>query len=291
MILTDRDYFIFRKLGRYHLTASMLAALSQTYRNRVGERQPFTTLQGVSRRLKQLADARLVTFQPLRCFHNTHCYRLTRKGAKLILTPEQYHREKHSKALFSGFSVQKEAHTLTTSLVAVKLEIDADRAGISLPLFVRDGDFTATVELDDKKRKLIPDGTVVLTGRGDPQLFFIEIDRSTELLSTFAEKVRKYLAFDERHPTILLKDNGQHYPCSSFRVLTFCKSDERLQNLVHITAKTARSRKHRVFHFFTLDHILNEDGLQARNSLSEASILTETGFTTPKGLSRLYGQL
>lgn len=280
---THRDRFIFEKLCRYSLTAAMVADVSRVYRNARGERQPYTTLRAAQMRLKTLTDHGYLKYQPLRYFKNTRCYRLARKAAKLILSPDEYQREKRSKILFADFRPSNEEHNMAISHFMVKLEIDADRAGIEFPVFARDGDSEATVEIDGRKRKLIPDATIVLVSRGDPQLFFLEVDMSTETLKWFAEKIRKYTLFRRDYPTITL---GRH-ACRGFRVLTVCKSRKRLENLV---ALADRMKKTGMFQFLTMDQFLNQDA-GGSESFQDASLLHEIGFATPAGTTTLYGQI
>lgn len=173
---------------------------------------------------------------------------------------------------------------MATSHFMVKLEIDADRAGIEFPVFARDGDFDATVEIDGRRRMLIPDATIVLVSRGDPQLFFLEMDMSTETLKWIALKIRKYLSFHELHPTVPMEHAQRTYQCRGFRVLIICKSKERLANLVALAAKT---KKKRMFHFLTLDQVI-EQGTGGPQAYTDASLLTERGFTTPKSIATLY---
>ena len=65
-MLNDRDRFVLAKTARYNLTAQMVKDISWLYRNRAGERQPFTSLQNAQRRLKQLTDAGFLKYQELK---------------------------------------------------------------------------------------------------------------------------------------------------------------------------------------------------------------------------------
>ena len=71
----------------------MVADVSLVYRNARGNREPYTTLRAAQMKLKILTDHGYLKYQPLRYFKNTRCYRLARKAAKLILSPDEYKQE------------------------------------------------------------------------------------------------------------------------------------------------------------------------------------------------------
>ncbi len=107
---------------------------------------------------------------------------------------------------------------------------------------------------------------------------------STETLKWIALKIQKYLSFHERYPTLPMELGQRTYQCRGFRVLIICKTKERLANLVALAAKT---KKKRMFHFMTLDQFLHR-GTEGPQTYTDASLLTEIGFTTPKSIATLY---
>ena len=287
MQLTSRDRFLLDRFTRYHLTARLVQHLSYAHD------QPFTSLRGAQRRLKELVDNGYLKRQRLVTSGGEHCYFLTRKAARLVFTPDELDQVKSSRVLFSGFPPSQEQHNLAISRFMVKLERDVADAGIEFPLFVRDGHFTYSMMLDGKPSMLRPDGTMVLVQGGTPALFFLEVDLSTEKLETirpnarntrsFAEKIQKYTMFRREYPTITL---GPHV-CPGFRVLTVCKTQKRLENLV---ALAGRMGKQGMFQFLTMAQYLNQDE-EVAQSFQGASLLYETGFTTPSGPTTLYSPI
>ena len=287
MQLTPRDRFLLDRFTRYHMTSRLVQHLSHAHD------QPFTSLRGAQRRLKELVDNGYLQRQRLVTSRGEHCYYLTRKAARLVFTPDELDQVKSSRVLFSGFRPSQEQHNLAISRFMVKLERDVAGAGVELPLFVRDGHLTYSMMLDGKPSKLRPDGTIVLVEDGTPALFFLEVDLSTEKLETikpnarntlsFSEKIRKYTLFWKEYPKIRL---GRHV-CPGFRVLTVCKTQKRLENLV---ALAGRMGKTGMFQFLTMDQYMNQDA-GGSESFQDASLLHETGFATPAGLVTLYRQI
>ena len=284
MQLTSRDFFILDKLTRCHLTTQMVLDVTQAHR------RPFTSKTNVHRRMKQLVDAGLVRHQPLATANGRRCYFLSRKAARLVFSPVEYSLVKTSKVLFSGFPITQEVHHLGVNRFVVKLEIDAARAGIEFPLFVRDGHFIYRTVIDGKSSRLQPDGTAVLIAQGKPDLFFLEFDLSTEKLQTirtnarntksFADKIRKYTLFRREYPTITLGE----YTFDSFRVITVCKSKQRLKNLVGLAASM---NKRGMFQFITQSQYLHPVERDPQ-TYQDASLLHEIGFHTPEGVKTLY---
>ena len=284
MQLTPRDRFLLDRFTRYHMTARLIQHLSYALD------QPFTSLRGAQRRLKELVDNGYLQRQRLVTNRGEHCYYLTRQAARLVFTLDELNLVKSSRVLFSGFKPSQEQHNLAVSQFMVKLERDVASAGVEFPLFVRDGHFTYSMKLDGKPSMLRPDGTIVLVQDGRPALFFLEIDLSTEKLETiksnarntlsFAEKIRKYTLFRREYPTIILG----HHVCQGFRVLTVCKTQKRLENLVGLAS---RMGKQGMFQFLTMGQYLNQDEGGAQ-SPQDASLLYETGFITPAGPVTLF---
>ena len=287
MQLTPRDRFLLDRFTRYHMTARLVQHLSYAHD------QPFTSLRGTQRRLKELVDNGYLQRQRLVTSRGEHCYYLTRKAARLVFTPDELDLVKSSRVLFSEFKPSQEQHNLAISRFMVKLERDVAGAGVEFPLFVRDGHFTYSMELDGKPSMLRPDGTMVLVQDETPALFFLEVDLSTEKLETikpnarntrsFAEKIQKYTMFRREYPGITL---GRHV-CTGFRVLTVCKTPKRLENLV---ALADRMGKRGMFQFLTMDQYLKQDE-GGSESFKDASLLYETGFATPAGMKTLYSPI
>ncbi len=283
-MLNDRDRFVLAKTARYNLTAQMVKDISWLYRNGAGERQPFTSLQNAQRRLRQLTNAGFLTYQELKYFNNTFFYRLTRRGAKKVLTPDKYDQVKTSKALLAPCRVSNESHTVAVSRFMVKLELDADVAGIDLPLFVRDGHFEYWFKEEGRRRVLRPDGSFVLARNGTPKLFFLEMDMGEEVTRVFAEKIERYLRFHEEYPSVSMRP----FLLSGFRVLVVCRGEGRLQNLLALATRAGKRKG--AFHFLTMDQILNPDE-GGSQTYAGTNILLDQVWTRPQGRTALYGPL
>ena len=280
-MLNDRDRFVLQQLKKCSLSAQMVKDISWIHRARGGERQPFTSIQNAQRRLKQLTASRFITHQELDCFEKTFFYRLTKRGAREVFTPDEYDREKNSKAYFASCRVSNEEHNVALSHVFVKLTLDADRAGIPFVLYIRDGNFNYRLRIDGKRRKLTPDGSVILFENGIPKLFFLEMDMGRESSTVFAEKILKYSRLAEECPTLDFRPLP--YRPRGFRVLVIAKGGERLKNLLALARKAGKRKG--AFYFLKFDQILRDE--RSPQTYTETNVLLSPVFTRHQGTTAL----
>ncbi len=254
LIITDRDLDIFRSIARYHLTGRMLFKLSQTFDT------PFTSVGNTRTRLGQLHQTNLLK-RDQRLLRgrssNEYYYFLTKKSASLF---DELRRLNDKNAVFKPISLINQAHGFLISEMMVKLELDASlfQDICRLVGFIRENQFEV---IGEEKRVIRPDGTIFLNVNGRNFLFFLEIDRSTTVVRsddhtkrTFEKKIKTYSEFKNyfgKSPIIHSFEGIRGY-----RVLTICKSPQRVQNLLDLAKDMNKTT---MFWFTTANVFLSKD--------------------------------
>lgn len=272
MRLTPRDRFVLARQARYYLTARLLVELSQLCP------QPFADVKHVQRRMLRLFQAGLVR-RDRRLTTGEYYYFLSPLGAQLAASEDEDNR-------FTGRVTNRmrpafQEHEMMLAHVLVKLELDAAKLKVKILHLLRDGQFTATVDLDGQARRLQPDATVVLRIKGRARLFFFELDRSTErgrstsriATGSFRDKVVRYSRFFDtfqNHP--LLRELN----VDSFRVLTICRSPERSRNLRDVAQGMG---KRRMFGFTEIGKLV--ESADESRVFREENLLSARAFTFP----------
>ncbi len=142
----------------------------------------------------------------------------------------------------------------------VKLELDASlfQDICRLVGFIRENHFEV---IGEGKRIIRPDGTIFLKVNGQNFLFFLEVDRSTTVVRsgdntkrTFEKKIKTYSEFKHYfwHNPIIHSFEGNR----GYRVLTICKTPQRLQNLLDLAKDMNKTT---MFWFTTANVFLSKD--------------------------------
>ncbi len=255
LFLTERDMDVFRVLMKYHLTGKMVFGLSRTFKN------PFTNVANTRARLGQLygagflnRDERLLKGRG----NNQNYYFLTAKSASLLEELEGVSK-KHS--IFRPIKVGIQAHCFLLSEIMVKMALDIHqfRDICQMLGFIRENNF---VVKGYGKRFIKPDGTIFVNINGENKLFFLEVDLSTETVSsantdtrTFRKKLEIYSEFKKysfHQDEVIHRFRG----IDGYRVLIVCRTFQRHQNLLNLANSMNKSG---MFWFATAKTILDKD--------------------------------
>jgi hypothetical protein len=245
MVLQDRDWHLLRELA-------VMRILDREQAKRVAGFKSTTR-----------ANARLLTLTRSgflnRFFLGTSAagqkalYSLSAKGAELAGVPARGLRRPKDAVIAADFFVQ---HQLAVNEIycAVKYEMPSEF------LFVRWVTFHESLRAN---LRLIPDGYFEVKVVNEILPAFLEVDRGTETLKTWAEKVRNYLQL------ALSGDYEKRFRQNRFRVLVTANSERRL----HAIRKTVSMITEKIFWFASLAEI-QEKGL------------LRTSWLRPKGTER-----
>jgi len=276
VILTERDHELLVSLLKYrYLSTSQIRRLH------------FPSEQTATRRLRLLETAGLVaTFKTVASADRLAS--LARRGAEAVAErlavpvgelgwdsrreqPKDYLFLKHFLAA-ADFRI-----TLTRACAAqqdvrllgfVPEHVVDGTAGSDLKKHIRD----VTTDTMDPRQKIshAPDAVFVLQRGESSALFFLEIDRGTEVLSNPARGLLKTVRF---YLSSLVSGSYQRYqqelgqskPFRAFRALFVVSSAERLQNIRQICGTSTFSPEHaKRFLWLTTDDALTDPGLLTR---------------------------
>ena len=273
VILTERDRELLLSLLKYrYLSTSQV------------ERLHFSSEQTATRRLRLLEGASyLATFTPTAS--SVRLVALARKGADVVAEglgvpldqlgwtakreqPKDYLFLKHFLAA-NDFRI-----TLTQACAArpdlrllgfIPEQIGDDASGGDLKKHIRE----VTIDAANPRQKIshAPDGVFVLQRGEASALFFLEIDRGTEVLSNPDRGVLKHVRF---YLSSLVSGSYQRYqqefglaqPFKAFRALFVVPSDERLENIRRACGTATFSSDHaKRFLWLTTEEALSDSGL------------------------------
>lgn len=223
----------------------------------------FGTKSACQRALARLYDHGFLErkFLPVLYGRSPTLYVLDKKGVDLLRSERGYEDlvwYSSNKDLKTDFI----EHTTVLNDFRLSIVVSARRGGLEPVLWRSEGQLKADydrVRLATSRRpvSVIPDGYFVLATPLGKAHFFVEIDRGTETLARFKQKIYAYKEYF---------DSGAYerrYGTKSMRVLTVATGEGRLTNLWRVTGEvTAQIGGQRRFWFgladrLTVDTVLN----------------------------------
>ena len=225
-----RSIDIITSLLRYPLTAEMLLKASKAWK------RPYTNASQVKKDLKLLKDEKLLGRQEIPSIgsgRSAFLYYLKPSACNLI---PGLHTINRSNALFRGFT-EAPWHTLAASEFCAELERSAGecREEVKILATLRPRQFEAKVTTKTRRgdhlTSLIPDYTQVISIKGKPHLFFLEIQNRTPVIMPVGErslsrsfqfKLTRYKAFAwhfREHPLVQMFERTFDCRFDYFQVL------------------------------------------------------------------------
>lgn len=262
--LTERDIQLFRTLSDYRYLA-----VSQI------QRKYFPSPQTAYRRLKILGDEGFISGFSIPNINET-IYHVTRKGMqqfsentsstspKVIRPPSDYYFMRH---------------LLAINDFRIALEESCVKSGIQLKWFIADYHGTralsgepvkslrASVQDKLSRNELIshtPDGAFLLEKQGKHALFFLEIDRSTEVISDLRKGVLKTILYYVncliQGQSTLSSYYSEMKSSRAFRVLFVTTSATRIDNMRMAVSESIPPTKATRFVWLTTFDKVSEQG-------------------------------
>lgn len=227
MVIQDRDRHLLKELAVMRILdreqAKRIAGFGST--TRANARLLALTRAGLLRRF----------FLGTTAAGQKALYSLSRQGAALVGVPERGLRRKQDAIVAADFFVQ---HQLSVNEIYCAVKYEAPQ-NITLIRWV------AFQESIKPNLRVIPDGYFELQNGEIPLSAFVEVDRGTESLRIWTEKVRNYLQL------ALSGEYEKRFQQARFRVLVIANSDRRLETI----RKTVESITEKIFWFATLTEI------------------------------------
>jgi hypothetical protein len=236
MRLTERDVDIIEAVHQYRiLRQDQIQMLF------------FGTKNAAQRALARLYDHAYLErkFLPVLYGRGPTLYVLDKRGADLLRSERGYEDlvwYASNKDLKTDFI----EHTTALNDFRLSIVVSARRGGLELLTWASETQLKADydrVRISTTRRpvSVIPDGYFVLaTPRGKAH-FFVELDRGTETLQRFKQKIRAYFAYHESG------GYAQRYGTQSLRILTVATGAGRLANLrmaaQQVTEETSGRRR------------------------------------------------
>lgn len=274
--ITERDHEIILSVYRYrYLTTSQIARLH------------FPSARTAQRRLSVLAGHKLLTHFTVPNI-GERLYMLTARGANLVAEmldvapddllwstgtkpPKDYYFIKHFVAI-SDFRITLTHATAVSDLFLLGFipeHYGAKHLSGRVTKYIKDVAFSIT----DPKEKIshTPDAVFALERNHKQALFFLEIDRGTEIISNPTKGIGKLVRFyegyahDEKY-----KGYGEDFDCapfSNFRLLIVTTSEKRIAN-IRTSLGTNSPPLYRFFWLTTYDQVTEETILDERIWLS-----------------------
>ena len=201
---------------------------------------------------------------------------LDRRGAELLRSERGYEDlvwYSSNKDLKTDFI----EHTAALNDFRLSVVVAARRQGLELIRWASESQLKADydrVRLPNARRavSVIPDGYFALNTPLGKAHFFVEIDRGTETLQRFKQKIRAYVAYHESGAY------EQRYGTQSLRILTVATGEGRLSNLRMATQQVTEETRGRRRFWFAL-----ASDLTPQTVLSEP-VWTIAGDDTPRAL-------
>ena len=247
-----------------HLTERDVDIVEAVHLYRILRQDQIQTLFFSSKNACQRALARLYDhaflerkFLPVLYGRSPTLYVLDRKGAELL------RRERGYEDLV-WYSTNKDLktdfieHTAALNDFRLSIVVSARRQGLELITWASESQLKADydrVRIANLRRavSVIPDGYFALNTPHGKAHFFVEIDRGTETLQRFKQKVRAYVAYHESGAY------EQRYGTNSLRILTVVTGEGRLGNLQMATQQvTDETRGRRRFWFALAENLTPE---------------------------------
>jgi len=208
-------------MTRYMLTTRLVREVCYC------EGHPFASATTLFRRLDKLREAGFIHRDRMLVTGEFY-YHLSKGGAKIV--EYEYGIEMPRRACFP-IKPLLQSHEFDLSRYWIKFFDDCRKLNIPIIRFWRDGQFV----FHHRDRKLIPDGVVILRIRGKAQVFFVEMDRSTQTSgvggqekAVIRQKLEQYRSLSRN-----LYQQGElsPYRVKSMRLMMVCKTEARLKNL------------------------------------------------------------
>lgn len=241
MRLTERDRDIIEAVHLYRV-------LRQDQIQTLFFRRQNTT----QRVLERLYDHAFLErkFLPVVYGRSPTLYVLDKRGADLLRSERGYEDliwYSSNKDLKTDFM----EHTAAINDFRIAIVVAARRQGLELITWASESQLKADydrVQIATSKRpvSLVPDSYFALVTPLGRAHFFIEIDRGTETLDRFKQKVRAYMAYHEGG------GYEKRYGTKSLRILTVAFGAGRLANLRNATAQVTQEVKGRRRFWFAL---------------------------------------
>ncbi len=212
-MIPARSIEIITSLLRYPLTAEMILKASNAWK------RPYTNSSQTKKDLKQLVNEKFLGRQEIPSIgsgRSAFLYYLKPRACQLVPGLDGLNRHN---ALFRGFT-EAPWHTLAASEFCAELERSAGecRDTVKMLATVRPRQFEAKVTTKTRRGEdnttLIPDYTQVISFKGKPRLFFLEIQNRTPVIMpvgerslsrSFQYKLTRYKAFEchfREHPIV-----------------------------------------------------------------------------------------
>ena len=258
-ILTERDFEIILTLYKHrYLKTSQIKQLH------------FPSLQTANRRLRTLTELKLVKhFTVPNIPERIYC--IGSRGANLVadqleVTVDQLLWSKNTHAPKDYYFMQ---HFLAVNQFRIELTQACQNSAIELLGFIPEyfgtkhasgrvakyiKDFVFDVQNRQEKITHTPDAVFALQKDGKPALFFLEIDRGTEVLSNPAKGFLKMIRFYHGYATTdKFRSYEQEFDCGrfkAFRLLIVTMSEQRLGNMRQASSNGVQAEK--ILRFFWL---------------------------------------
>lgn len=238
----------------------------------------FNTKNAAQRALARLYDHAFLErkFLPVLYGRSPTLYVLDKRGADLLRSERGYED-------LVWYSTNKDLktdfieHTAALNDFRLSVVVSARLQGLELITWASESQLKADydrVRIAHLRRSVsvIPDGYFVLATPHGKAHFFVEVDRGTETLQRFKQKVRAYVAYHESG------GYEQRYGTQSLRILTVVIGEGRLSNLKMATQQVTEEMRGRRRFWFAL-----------ASDLTSETVLTEpvwyiAGEDTPRVL-------
>ena len=262
--VSEFDIEIFKKLSQYYLTSKMLHQLVPTFKAKT----KITSLSFLKERLRQLHAAGFINrdqrfsrgYGP-----NEYYYFLTKKSASFF---EELENTRPGRGILKRLELGSQEHAFMIAELMLKLEKDIFQSNDQVKLigYIRENHFEIEIPAQQKNQKKVylkPDGTIFLQDRRQGHLLFLEVDLSTEPVSSvnpyrssFKRKVSIYSVFRNHFKQHELINLFGRY--NGYRVLFVCRTFERVVSLLDAARNMGKKD---MFWFSWLDKIQNHNVL------------------------------
>ena len=243
----------------------------------------FPSEQTANRRLRSLTAQGLVKYFTVGNVPE-RIYYITRKGAQLVadqlgVTLTELKWSQHSHIPKDYYFMR---HFLGINQFRIDITKACDASAIELLGFIPEyfgkqhaggritkhiTDFVLDGYRPGEKLNHTPDAVLALMKSGKAALFFLEIDRGTEMISNpekgFLKMVRFYAGYAETQKYKIYEQEFNCRPLNNFRLLTVTTSQKRLENMRRAATSYCKSLPAlRYFWVTTFDSIAETDPLQ-----------------------------
>jgi len=251
LIIGPRDFELLTQIEQHPFTAEQLLNLSKTFS------QPFTHARLIRRRLAQLRSGGLLSSFPYAVASSggsPHYWKLTRDGFRFLygkntVVPKRRY--------FQAISTGHHFHTHSLAQFLTHLIVQADREGIAVRHFTREG----SLKLVSKPFTLYPDGAFQLAHPdGRTFNFVIELDNGTERIRTKldVESIERKLRGYDAHQAKFTALDPERY----LVLFVTTRSSVRTQHILDLAGMVMSNPQRTVFLGVELNAFLNSNPFQ-----------------------------